>query len=111
MGYFITPKADADLDEIADSLVDHAGLDFGLRFIAQAYRRFELLSTQPEMGWPCRVQHKQLSLARVFTMEQPFEKYLIFYQPNDLQIKILRVLHGAQDLPKRLAEEGVLGES
>ena len=44
-------------------------------------------------------------------MEQPFEKYLIFYQPNDLQIKILRVLHGAQDLPKRLAEEGVLGES
>ncbi len=71
LGYVITPKADADLDEIADNLVDYAGLDYGLRFIAEAFRRFELLSSQPEMGWPCRVQHKDLSRARVFTMEQP----------------------------------------
>ncbi len=59
-GYVITPNADADLDGIADNLVDYAGLDYGLRFIAEAFRRFELLSSQPGMGWVCRVQQKDL---------------------------------------------------
>lgn len=48
LGYVIRPKADADLDEIADSLADFAGLDHGLQFVARAFQRFELIASQPD---------------------------------------------------------------
>lgn len=78
--------------------------------MALAFQRFELIASQPEMGWPCRVPHKALASARVLNLDQPFEKYLIFYQPTSYQIEILRVLHGVQDLQNRFSIEGVLGE-
>ena len=34
-----------------------------------------------------------------------FTKYLIFYQIGDTEIKILRLLHGAQDLAQIFAPE------
>ena len=110
LGYVIRPKADADLDEIGDSLADFAGLDHALRFISQAFERFELIASQPEMGWPSRVPHRDLATVRVLNLDKPFEKYLIFYQPSRDQIEILRVLHGVQDLQNRLSIEGVLSE-
>ena len=108
-GYVVRPKADRDIDDIADGLVDRsASLDIGLRFIAIAYETFALLASQPKMGWSCRLQHQELKGARVFRIGEPFDKYLIFYQPYLDRIEVLRVLHGAQNLEQRLSVEGVL---
>ena len=106
-GYVVRPKADRDIDDIADELSERANLDTGLRFVALAYESFALIASQPEMGWPCRLRHRELKSARVFRIGEPFEKYLIFYQPLRGQIEMLRILHGAQDLEERLSKEGV----
>lgn len=111
LGYLIRPKADADLDEIADNLADFVDLDHALRWIALASQRFELIASQPEMGWPCGVPHKDLASARVLNLDKAFEKYLIFYQQTRDRIEILRVLHGVQDLQNRFSIECVLGEA
>jgi toxin ParE1/3/4 len=108
-GYVVRPKADRDIDDIADVLAERASsVDLGIRFITTANETFALLASQPKMGWPCRLRHQELQGARVFRVGEPFEKYLIFYQPFRDRIEILRVLHGAQDLEQRLSVEGVI---
>ena len=106
VSYWVRPKADRDLDEIADYLVEDAGLDTGLHFLGAAYETFSLIAQFPEMGWHCRLQHPRLASARVFRIPE-FDRILIFYLAYEDRIEILRVLHGAQDLMKRFAEEGV----
>lgn len=107
-GYTIRPKADKDIDDCTDDLVERGSLEVGLHFLSSAIETFELVATQPEMGWVCRLRHPELKDARVFRISEPFEKFLIFYQPQHGRIEILRVLHGAQDLEQRLLDEGVL---
>ena len=108
LGYVVRPGADRDLDGIADYLVEHAGLDTALRFLQDAHETFALLSTQVDMGWPCRVNHPGLKNARQFRVSESFGKYLIFYQPYKDRIEILRLLHTSQDIESRLASEGLL---
>ena len=100
--YALQPKADRDLDETANELVDRGNLELGLSFLTLADEAFELLSTQPEMGWSCRLKRKKLEGIRVFRIRAPFEKYLIFYRLCSGRIEILRVLHGAQGLDEYL---------
>jgi toxin ParE1/3/4 len=97
-GYQVRPLADRDIDTIADNLADHASLAIGLRFLQEVYEAFALLATQPEMGWPCKINHKFLKKARTFRVSERFSEYLIFYQPCEDRIEIIRVVHGAQDL-------------
>ena len=104
-GYALRPKADRDLDEILDDFFERASPEVALRFLAAAHDAFGLVATQPEMGWPCRLSHRDLAEARVFRIGKPFEKYLFFYLPWRQQIQILRILHGAQDLEARLGLE------
>ncbi len=42
--------------------------------------------------------HNLLKSVRVFRVAPPFDKYLIFYDLDAAGVRILRVLHGAQDL-------------
>lgn len=50
------------------------------------------------MGWSCKISHPRLKSARTFRVSARFSEYLIFYQPGDDQIEILRVVSGYQDL-------------
>lgn len=107
LGYVVRPRADKDIDDITEELVERATLDVALQFLAVAFETFSLMATQPDMGWSCRLQHPDLKSARVFRVGIPFEKYLIFYQPHQEQIEVLRIIHGAQDIEQRLTDEGV----
>ncbi|MCX6591684.1 MAG: type II toxin-antitoxin system RelE/ParE family toxin [Acidobacteria bacterium] len=106
--FTITSKADRDLDDIADDLVGRASIDVAIRFLAAAEETFALVATQPDRGWRCRLSHADLQAARVFRLAGPFDKYLMFYVPSPGHIKVLRVLHGAQDIEERLGAEGVV---
>ena len=103
LGYVVRPRADKDIDDIADDLAERASLDVGLRFLAAAYESFALIANQPEIGWNCRLRRKVLATARVFRVGEPFQKYLILLHAD--RVDILRVIHGAQDLEQRLAGE------
>jgi len=105
--YVVRPRADQDIDGIADYLVEHSGLDIGLLFLSEIYETFELLGSRQKVGWHCTVRHPQLMTARTFRVSERFEKFLIFYQPYQDRIEILRVLHGAQDLAALFHREGV----
>ena len=97
-GYVVLPKADRDIDDIADSLADHGSLRVALRFLVEVHEAFGLIASHPEMGWSCKISHPRLKSARTFRVSARFSEYLIFYQPGDDQIEILRVVSGYQDL-------------
>lgn len=105
--YVIRPRADRDLDEIADYFVQNASVDLGLRFLAEAHETLSLLAAQPDMGWPCRLRPPEFRSVRVFRVSGPFDRVLIFYRPAADRIDILRVLHGMQDLEARFSREGL----
>ena len=45
LGYYVVrPKADRDIDAIADSLADHASLEVALRFLTEVHEAFELIA-------------------------------------------------------------------
>lgn len=96
--YVVRPRADADIDEIADYLADKASLEMGLRFLAELYETFGMLGAQPDMGWSPKVGRAELAGMRAFRASARFEKYLVFYRPLEDRIEVVRVLHGSQDL-------------
>jgi len=108
IGYITRPNADWDIDDIANELADRAQLELAIRFLATANETFDLIASHPKMGWPCRIPNLRLKAVRVFRVGEPFDKYLIFYQPLEDGIEILRVLHGSLDLERRLSIEGAL---
>jgi plasmid stabilization system protein ParE len=104
-GCVVRPKADRDIDDIAEYLADHAGLELAIRFLTEAYETFGIIATQPEMGWQCRISHPQMKLARTFRVSDRFKEYMIFYQPYGDRIEVMRVLNGSQDLVPLFGQE------
>lgn len=107
-GYVVRPRADRDIDQIADDLTERASLDVGLSFLSEVYETLALIAAQPGIGWRCKVAHSRLSAARTFRVSERFDDYLIFYQPYQDRIEVLRIIHGAQDLIALFAEDDAL---
>ncbi|MFS8085754.1 MAG: type II toxin-antitoxin system RelE/ParE family toxin, partial [Acidobacteriota bacterium] len=61
------------------------------RLVKEIMRRFSLLRNNPLLG---RQQDQLLVNLRSFTVKG----YLIFYQPSEDHVDILRVLHGSRDV-------------
>ena len=102
LGYSIRPKADLDIDEIADYLTEQSSLNMALKFLSEAHRSFALIASQPGIGWRCKMGNSRLKTVRIFRVSAPFEDYLIFYKPQGKRIEILRLLHGSQNLENLL---------
>ena len=49
--YRVLSKADIDLDNQADYVSEHFGLDSAERFIHAAHETFNILLTHPQLGW------------------------------------------------------------
>ncbi len=92
----ITDAAKADLVEIwryigaeypaaADHLID------------EITAKFDLLEDMPDAG---RTRDELAPRVRSF----PVKRYLIFYRLSENTLEILRVVHGARDLPTLFAE-------
>ncbi len=107
VGYVVRPRADRDIDEIAEYLADEIGLDIAVQFLGEISQTFGLLAAQQHIGWPCKVRHPQLLSARTFRVNARFEKDLIFYQSHSERIEILRIVHGFQDLEKLFNQQGI----
>lgn len=100
LGYTVRPRADRDIDELADFLAEQAGLDTGLRFLNELYATLALLASQPEMGWRANLHSLRLVNVRTFRVSGRFRHILIFYRHEPLAgIEILRVIHGSRELP------------
>jgi toxin ParE1/3/4 len=104
--YLVRPKADEDLDEQAYYYASKATPEVGHRFLMAAHETFNLLATQPEMGWRPRLRHPALASLRVFRVNG-FKNIIILYLPVAEGVEILRVISGSRSLEALLSREGL----
>src|SRR5436190_1244724 len=96
-------RARQDLIDIFRYYAREAGLKTARRFLAQAEATFGRLAGQPGMGTRYQPENAAFKEIRFFPISR-FKKYLVFYRPSADGIEIARVLHGARDIPRILAE-------
>lgn len=97
----IRPAADEDLVEIASHIAE-ANIDAAINFLHAARRSMEFLITTPEAGPEYPTANLRLNGLRKWSVDG-YRQYLIFHLVPPSSIKILRVVHGARDLPPILA--------
>lgn len=66
------------------------------RFLDACERTFERLARWPRMGHRREGVHRRFRRVRSFRVEG-FPNYVVFYEPIENGILIVRVLHGARD--------------
>ena len=84
------PLAAADIFDIWDHIAED-NLTAADHWTDQLDEKFGLLATQPLMG---RARDELLPGLRSF----PVGRYVVFYEPIDNGIDVVRVLHGARDV-------------
>ena len=77
--------------------------------IAQAFldacdATFKFLTANRHAGSPRKFENPELSDIRMWRV-RAFEKYLIFYVPTDVGIRVLHVLHSATDYKRAFDDE------
>jgi toxin ParE1/3/4 len=88
-----TPQARKDLKRHAEQLAkDASSLDVGDRWLLLLREKAILYAAHPEAGDSC--PELPGNLRRFFVWS-----YVVYYKPLRDGIEIVRVLHGAQDLP------------
>jgi toxin ParE1/3/4 len=60
-----------------------------------------VLQENPAIGSPRRFRHKKLQGIRMWPIKE-FPHVLLFYLTKRDEIEIVRILHGARDLPRLL---------
>ena len=96
--YQFTPQALSDFFEILNFIAEGspAAADRVEEAILQAC---EFLAGSPHAG---RVRSDLTDLPVRFWTIQPYLNYLVIYDPEARPLQVLRILHGARDLPTLL---------
>lgn len=92
------PLAADDIAEIWDHIADDS-LRAADRWIDQLDEQFVLLASQPLMG---RSRHELAPGLRSF----PFGRHVIFYEPIEGGVDVVRLLHSARDVDAQFGEPG-----
>jgi len=71
------------------------------KFLLAVERLAIRLTSIPEMGPKFDAEHPELTGLRVFPIPR-FKRYLLFYRIHDEAIEVVRIIHGARDLPSIL---------
>lgn len=94
--YRVAPSARRDLDHIFDHIAaDNVSAAVGV--LEKLHLAFQMVGSQPEMG--ARRDDLGTDLLQ-FVPSRPASSYVIFYRRISGGVEIIRVLHGARDLPK-----------
>lgn len=105
--FAITPAADRDLEEQA-AYIGRDSLEAAVRFTDAAKAALMRLAEMPRMGSVRETRNPNLKGLRTWRIPG-FERHLVFYRITDEGIEVVRVLHGARDIPRILEEDS--GES
>ena len=91
------PLAAADILDIWDHIAEDS-IEQADRWVDKLDEKFKLIATQPLMG---RARDELAADLRSF----PFGRYVIFYQPIEHGIDVVRVLHSARDIDAVFGED------
>ena len=92
-----SPVADRDVRAAAHAIAKN-NLSAAIRFVDAVQATEELLLNAPGIGSSRDFDNPALTGMRVHPVKG-FRKYLVFYIPRSDGIEVVRVLHGARDLP------------
>ncbi|HEY3913943.1 MAG TPA: type II toxin-antitoxin system RelE/ParE family toxin [Verrucomicrobiae bacterium] len=93
-----------DFENVFSWYIDKAGLELASRFQGALDNSLIKLSIQPDLGRLRHFRHPKLQGLRSLQVEHPFENLLIFYHATDNTLDVIRLMHGARHLPRRLIE-------
>ncbi|MFI5455353.1 MAG: type II toxin-antitoxin system RelE/ParE family toxin [Isosphaerales bacterium] len=93
-----------DLVDVFYYYARHGTLPTARHFLAQAEATFQRLARMPGIGTRYEPDEPLYAELRYFPVSR-FRVYLVFYRPIPGGIEVLRVLHGARDIPGMLAED------
>ena len=99
-----TPSYHADVTNQFSWYFDEAGEELAWRFFNAADQTLHKLSRQPDLGRRRKFRHPLLHGPYSFPAERPFQKIIIFYRVTENTLQAWRLMHGARDLPRRLAQ-------
>lgn len=94
--FILTASAARDLDQIFEYVLEHGGPNPALHVHNRRYEAFSTVAAQPGIG------HHRDDLADESVRAWAVFSYLIIYRPETKPVQILRVVHGARDLPQAL---------
>lgn len=100
--WLIRTTAIDDLDGLA-AYIQKDSPTSAIRFLDSAEETFDLLARSPALGGVYNLPNVQLSGLRVWRVKG-FGKVLVFYRPIVRGVEIIRVVHGARDLPALFAD-------
>jgi toxin ParE1/3/4 len=99
----VRPQADVDLDEIAAYIARQSGVDRAMRFLDHAFEAFASIRSAPLRHPLCGFRSRLLRSVRKQAIPV-FKNYYVFYIVQDDAVEVLRVMHGARNLSRRLIE-------
>jgi toxin ParE1/3/4 len=97
-----TPQAGRDIDAIVEGIASD-NIDAALRFYESVRTDANDLARMPGMG-PLYGLRGPFANVHFWPITR-FRSYLLFYRPIPEGIEIVRILHGARDIPRTIHEE------
>ncbi len=94
---FFRPKARSDALEIVN-FIGHDDPRAASEFLSALEFTCKSIAVLPEIGSRRSYRHSALKDVRMLPVKK-FNNYLIFYQPAPGAIDVIRIIHGARDLP------------
>jgi toxin ParE1/3/4 len=97
------PQAEADLTDQFVYYLAAGGAELAERFLTAVEAATQRLLETPGIGVKRSFRHPSLQGLRMHPV-RGFERHLVFYHERDDGIEIVRVLHGARDIPSAMDE-------
>ena len=91
--YILSEIADKDLEDIFDYTFDEFGFEQAEKYLLEIEEIFQNLIINPQIG-------KKRDEIKQGLYSFPKDNHIIFYRILDNHIRVVRVLHGSQDIPK-----------
>ena len=102
LNLFRSRRANEDILDIVDYLASE-GPDVAMQFYDGLKRTENMLCTHPEAGALRTFEDTRLGNMRMFPVSG-FSNYLLFYVVAGTRLTVVRVLHGARDVPNAFGE-------
>jgi plasmid stabilization system protein ParE len=96
--FILTPSAARDLDDILGYVLEHGGANPALHVYECLHEGFFKVGIEPGIG------HVRDDLAGESLRVWAVFSYLVIYRPDTKPVQIIRVIHGARDVPSILDE-------
>ena len=100
----VTPSACHDLDDIFEYVLETSGPNRALHVYREFHEGFAKIGAQPKLMGHVREDLADESL-RVFNVFS----FLVIYRPDTVPVQIIRVIHGARDVPRAMGEDAAFG--